>query len=297
MATRFEVALVEDQDPIRLRAAAEEALAEVGLIEGRLSLYLETSEIARINALAAHQAVRVSTEVFQLLAHCRRLYDQTQGCFDPTVGPLMKCWGFVRESGRQPGPGEIEQAMERVGMRWVELEESRSEVRFLRSGMALDLGAVGKGYAIDVAVRVLREAGIENGLIHGGTSSVYALGHQEDGRPWTIAVEAPPDSGTDSPLLLSALPLRDEALSVSAVWGKSFRTAGRRFGHVLDPRTGNPVQHTQLAAVTLPSTAESDAVSTALLTLGRPGLPVLQSCWPSMRAVVLGEDAVSVDVL
>lgn len=287
MGTRFEIAMVEDRDPMRLRAAAEEALAEIDQIEARLSLHRETSEIARVNALASQRPVRLSVEVFNLLSLCLSLSRTMEGAFDPTVGPLMRCWGFVRGTGCEPTAEALAAARDCVGAQWVEMDETKREVFFRKPGMMLDLGAIGKGYALDVAVERLREAGVVHALIHGGTSSVFGLGAQEDGRPWSVAVENPDAEVATPSRLLSVFPLEGRALSVSAVWGKSFQSGSRRMGHVMDPRSGLPVSHTQLAAVSLASATECEALSTALLTLGSAWIPSLRQQWPSAKAVVL----------
>lgn len=292
MGTRFEIAMVEDRDPVRLRAAAEEALAEIDQIEDRLSLHRETSEIARVNALASKHPVRLSVEVFNLIALCLSLSRKTEGAFDPSVGPLMRCWGFLRGSGSEPSAEALAAARNCVGAQWIELDEEKREVFFRKPGMMLDLGAIGKGYALDVAVDRLREAGVAHALIHGGTSSVFGLGTQEDGRPWTVALEKPEVEAPAPSPLLSTFSLQSQALSVSAIWGKSFQSGSRRLGHVMDPRSGLPVSHTHLAAVSLGSATECEALSTALLTLGRSWIPSLRQHWPSARAVALCEDGV-----
>jgi FAD:protein FMN transferase len=156
----------------------------------------------------------------------------------------------------------------------------------------LDLGAVGKGYAMERASELLREAGITSALLNGGTSTVCALGHPPDQEHWKIAIESPPKAGsTERPPLLATVALRDEALSVSAVWGKSFQAEGRTFGHVLDPRTGQPVNGPVLAAVVLPSAMETDALSTALLVLGEAGQEELGGSRPGLRTLVASTDS------
>ena len=163
--------------------------------------------------------------------------------------------------------------------------------------MMIDLGAIGKGYAIDCAVEVLREAGVASALIHGGTSSVYGLGHPPGAEAWTVALQGPPEqsdgrqgAGDDRTALarLPTCPLRDGALSVSAVWGKSFQSADKCYGHVIDPRSGEPAGDAVMAAVALPSTTETDALSTALLTRGQTGLPEIVRCRPEARCWVMG---------
>src|SRR5258708_29867914 len=153
MATRFEMVLHGD-DQAALRAAGEEAIAEIEQIENQISLYRPVSEIAHINARAALESVRVSPRVFALLEKAKMLTDQTDGAFDITIAPLVHCWGFMEGSGRLPSEDEIEEARGKVGMNLVQLNSRDSCVRFEREGVMLDLGAIGKGYAIERAVEV-----------------------------------------------------------------------------------------------------------------------------------------------
>jgi FAD:protein FMN transferase len=302
MATRFEIVLHGD-NPVALRAAGEEALDEIERLEARLSLFRPSSEIAHLNAGAAQGPVRVTPAVFALLQHAQQLHLESGGAFDITIAPLVRCWGFMGSSGHLPQPGELAEARASVGMSLVHLDPSDFTVRFERPGVMLDLGAIGKGYAIERAAEVLREAGVTSALLHGGTSSVQALGHPPDAEYWKIAIERPqPASGAPpaspsseppatSPGLLATVPLCDEAMSVSAVWGKSFQAEGRTFGHVLDPRTGQPAAGAVLAAVVLPSATETDALSTALLTLGAAGHDTIASLRPGMRTLLVAECA------
>ncbi len=292
MNTRFELVLSGVAEA-PLRAAGEEALDEIQRLEDRLSLFRPTSEIARLNRHAAEGPVKVSPPVFALLCQAQQLAAATDGAFDPTIGPLMRAWGFHGARGRLPEPAVLAAARACVGMNNVLFDETDFTVCFARSGVTLDLGAIGKGYAIDCAVERLREAGVTSAFIHGGTSSCHGLGTMPEGRSWTAGVFEPAAAGTsarESPTaetLLAEVPLRDESLGVSAVWGKAFRAGGQRFGHVLDPRAGEPVQRAALAAVALPSATESDALSTALLVLGEPGLETLARLRPKLRALVL----------
>jgi thiamine biosynthesis lipoprotein len=132
----------------------------------------------------------------------------------------------------------------------------------------------------------LREAGITSALLHGGTSTVYGMGQPPENEAWNIAIESPPANDA-TPQLLATVPLRDEALSVSAVWGKSFEHEGKTFGHVLDPRVGRPVSNSLLAAVILPSATETDALSTALLVVGVEGHKALGQLRPRMKTLVV----------
>lgn len=267
MATRFEIVL-HGPNPAALRAAGEEALDEVERLEAQLSLFKPTSEIARINSLAAREPVRVTPDVFALLELAAKLSKETEGAFDITIAPLMKCWGLMQREGKIPSPEELADARSKIGMGKVHLNRADFTVRFECEGVMLDLGAIGKGYAIERAAGLLREAGVTSALLHGGTSTVHAIGHPPDAEFWKVAIaesDATSPLDTRHPTLVT---LRDESLSVSAVWGKSFEAGGKSFGHVIDPRSGQPVSDSLLAAVVLPPATETDALSTALLTLG-----------------------------
>src|SRR5262249_7784850 len=171
MATRFELVLPGD-DLIALRAAGEEALDEIERLEAQLSLYRPSSEIAHVNARAAREPVRVSPSLFALLDQARRLSEETDGTFDITVAPLVRSWGFMESRGRLPSESELAEARASVGMHLVELNPDNFTVRFMRPGVMLDLGAIGKGYAIERAAQLLVEAGVSSALLHGGTSTV-----------------------------------------------------------------------------------------------------------------------------
>jgi FAD:protein FMN transferase len=267
MATRFEFVL-RGEDAMRLRAAGEEALNEVERIESQLSLYRPSSEISTINARAASERVRVSPEVFGLILHARNYWTLSNGSFDVTIAPLVRCWGFMKGNGAPPTDGEIAAACECVGMNLLELDEKLSTIHFQHPGMMLDLGSIGKGYALDLAAEVLRDAGVTDALLHGGTSTIVAHGNDFNG-PWKVAIEKPvlpaETEVTRAAEPLAILNLSNESLSVSAIWGKFFTLNGKRYGHVIDPRTGWPTEDALLGAVVAPSAMESDALSTAVL--------------------------------
>jgi FAD:protein FMN transferase len=281
MATRFELVLC-GEDESRLRAAGEEALDEIERLDAQLSAYRPDSELSGINARAASEPVRASVEMFSLLQTCASFREQTESAFDITIGPLMSCWGFVGGSGNVPDPSDLAAARELVGMQHVVLNEANRTVSFDRDGVRLDLGAIGKGYAVQKAARILREAGVESALIHGGTSSVYAVGSPPDAPTWKVAIRHPaqPDK------MLEAVELRDSSLSVSAAHGKSFTLHSVEYGHVIDPRTGAPSQNATLSAVIGPDATEGDALSTALLVLGGEWLPKLIDPARGMKGLV-----------
>lgn len=304
MATRFEIVLHGDNAPA-LRAAGEEALDEITRLENQLSLYRPGSEIAQLNARASREAVQVTPELFALLQHAQKLSTETGGAFDITIAPLVRCWGFMNANGRMPPSEEIAAARELVGMEKLLLDAGNRTVRFARDGVMLDLGAIGKGYAVERAAEFLREAGVTSALIHGGTSTVCAIGRPPEAEAWKIALDVaaelerrsptrrdygntPQRAGPEPPPFSSlTILLRDESLSVSAAGGRQFEFEGRQFGHVIDPRSGQPTDTAMFSAVALPSATETDALSTALLTLGFAGQDTISPLRFGMRTVVI----------
>lgn len=267
MGTRFEVVLAGGE-AADVRAAGEAALEEVRLLHDRLSAFAPGSVVSRLNERATEGPVAVAGDVFALLVLCRNVCEASEGAFDVTVGPLMVAWGFrVREGEAWTPPTDVELAevRGRVGMGLVELNAEARSVRFARAGVRLDLGAVAKGWALDAAAAILRERGVTSAFIHGGTSSVVAIGTPPGREGWAVHVR-----GVDRRVML-----RDSALGVSAGHGRQVVVNGEVLGHVIDPRSGRPTVGAKVAAVVGASAAMADAWSTAALVVGGvpPGLP------------------------
>lgn len=281
MATRFELVLVGTDESF-LRAAGEEALDEIERLEGQLSRFRPESEISGINAHAAARPVPLEPRLFALLERAQALSEATDGAFDPTLAPLLECWSAT--TGERPDPARLAAARARVGIRAVSLDPIARTIRFPQAGMALDLGAIGKGYAIDRAVELLRQAGVAAALLHGGTSTAYGLGAPPGAAGWRVAVREP--LGREG--FVASVVLRDRALSVSAGHGRTLGSAG--VAHVLDPRSGEPVTANLLAAVLAPSATDTDALSTALLVLGEAGLAGVVAAAGDGAALVVVRD-------
>jgi FAD:protein FMN transferase len=258
MACRFEVTL-SDEDA-RFVPEARAALDEVDRIEDVLTVFRETSEVASVNRTAAAGPIAVSPPLFALLERCRSLHAATGGAFDPTSTPLSRAWGFLAREGRLPSEEEIAAARAGVGFDKVELDPERRTVRFLAPGLGLNFGAIGKGYALDLVAAGLRAGGVPKALLSAGGSSVLAFG---EGKGFRVAVTSPRRPG-----VLAHLRMREAALGTSGAGEQFFEVEGRRYGHVIDPRTGWPAQGVLSASVVAPSAAEADALSTAFLVAG-----------------------------
>jgi FAD:protein FMN transferase len=308
MGTRFEL-VIHGSDRLHLRAAGEEALAEIARLHRQLSRFDRASDISWINAHAAEAPVVVEPRLFDLLDRCQRLSVATGGAFDITIGALMQAWSKQQRalaSGAAVDAAIWEAARQAVGFEHMRLDPARRTIAFARRGMAIDLGAAGKGYAIDAAVEVLRAQGVTRALIHGGTSSVHGLGRSPGGagfHPNAHETRAPtPTRETASGALFGdpgwpiawdapgsarrRFALHDGALSVSACHGKAFSVDGRQFGHVMDPRNGHPVVARYGAVVTGPRSFECDALSTALLVQGVSWIGALRAGFPGYDGVV-----------
>jgi len=284
MGTRFEIVL-PGEDHARLRAAAEAALDEVERLEAQLSLYREESELSGLNAGAAAGPVRVEPRLFALLEEAVRIARETGGAFDPTVAPLVRAWGFAGGGGHPADPASVAAAREATGFHLLELDRRAVTIRFRRPGVELDLGAIGKGYALERAVETLEDAGIGAALLHAGTSSIQALGAPPGERAWPVGIRDPRATEEDAPAAVATL--RDTALSVSAPHGRAFREGDRLYGHVLDPRSGEPARSALLAAVRHRSATLTDALSTALLVLGADGIELLSARFPDAALLVI----------
>jgi len=179
MATRFELVLHGD-DPVFLRAAGQEALAEIKRLHQRLSFYDPSSSISHINRNAYQSPVQINSNLYSLLKLSKEIHHLTHGAFDITIGPLMKIWGFVQGTGVWPYESQRKEALEKTGMDKLIFDDQQCTVTFQREGMAIDLGAIGKGYAIEEATTILKECGITSALLHGGTSTMTAIGVPHD---------------------------------------------------------------------------------------------------------------------
>ena len=225
-------------DAAALRAAASDALDEVDRVDRLMSHYRPESPLSRLNREAASGPVRVEPELFDFVAECLRYGRESGGAFDVTVGPLMKAWGLFEGDGRVPGARELAEARAAVGSRHVALDPVAGTIRFDRPGVALDLGGIAKGYAVDRVVALLRRRGVTAALVNGGGSSIYGLGSPAGRDAWKVKVQDP----VRRERVALTVPLRNRALSVSGASGRGFERDGVFYGHIMDPRRGSPVR-------------------------------------------------------
>lgn len=240
--------------------------------------YSDSSEITRVNQNAAVAPVEVSQDFFIVLKTALDFARLTGGAFDPTVGPLIKLWGFGKEP-RVPSQEEIEDAQKLVGWQCVILEGFTDQeaaagptVRFTKSGVRLDLGAIAKGYAADCLVDILREQGVKRASISLG-GNVYVYGKKRDGSLWSVAIRNPEKPSQNSFMLKT----QDATVVTSGAYERFFEQDGKIYGHIFDPATGFPAD-SGLASVTIVSKTSmiADALSTSLFVLGMKKIPELK---------------------
>ncbi len=265
MGTAFTIKMY-GLDRHRMQRTAAQALAEARRLDRMLSNYIPTSELSRVNQEAAEHPVQISREFFNLLAGCHEYSRASNGAFDITVGPLMKVWGFYKDSGHLPRRSEVEAALRDVGYRNLELDAANLTVEFDRAGMNLDPGGIGKGYAVDRMVAILQEHGIRSALVSAGGSSIYGLGAPPgDARGWRIRIRDPQDETRTAAQVF----LHDDSLSTSGNYEKFFWADGKLYSHIMDPRTGYPSTGARSVSVIAPRTLDSEVWAKPFYIRGR----------------------------
>lgn len=254
MASPWEI-LVAYDDAIYAGQAAQAAFEEVDRIEREISRFVATSDVAQINNLAPGVWARVGEHAIECLKAAERAHADTGGAFDVTIGPLLACWRNPDRSPRTPSDAEWAAARARTGMRLIEVDMQERRVRVHAAGIQVDLGGIGKGYAIDRAAEILKEWDIGSGLINAGDSSVYGYGRQPGQDGWPVGVGGVGEE-TAAPYRLL---LRGQSLSGSGV-----QVRGR---HIMDPRTGRPAPGKRAVWALHPSATTADALSTAFFVM------------------------------
>ena len=253
MATTFEILILHD-DAQYAKQAAWEAFDELDRMEAELSRFIENSDISRINNLAANKPLPIGLAAFECLQLSALIYNETNGAFDITIGSLLGCWLNEDRTARVPSDEELEFARQHTGTHLLRLSEADHTVELLTSPVQIDLGGIGKGYAVDKIAELLREWSVNTALIHAGYSSVFALGCPSGTKGWPVTLSNPRNRRET----LACLHLCDRALSGSGL---------QKSQHIIEPRTHQPVED-KLAAWAFASTAATaDALSTALVIM------------------------------
>ena len=248
-----------------------EVVAWVGQFEARYSRFVPDSLISRINAAAGEHWVEIDADTARLLGLCHELYFFTRGAFDPTALPLMTLWDWKAQPAALPGEDAIRAALERVG--WNKVQRRPGGIFLPHAGMALDLGGIGKEYAVDCVMNLARARGIANVMIDFG-ADVRVLGAAPGKKFWWIGLDDAAAPGQ----CWAGVALTDHACATSGDYLRHFTVNGRRYGHIIDPRTGWPVLNdVRAASVIAPSCTVAGLLSTSICILGaREGLQLIE---------------------
>ena len=265
MGTTFALVL-HGSDRQQVEQAGRAALAEAARLDNLLSNYKPDSEWSAMNRAAGREPFPVSAELFDLLSACAEYTRATEGAFDITVGPLLKAWGFFKGEGALPPPDVVRRALADVGGANVRLDARTRTVSFARPGVELDPGGIGKGYAVDRMVAILRARGVSSAFVSAGGSSLYGVGAPPgEPRGWATRIRHPHDSSRTAAEVF----LRDTSLSTSGSYEKFFRAGGTAYSHIMDPRTGFPARGSSSVSVIAPRTIDSEAWTKAYFVNGR----------------------------
>lgn len=286
MGTRFSINLwVGDKDPPAAGVAIEAALAEIERIEQIMSEWRPSSELSRLNDAAGGEPRPLSPELFEILQRSKLVSEATDGAFDPTFHGVGQLWKF--DPGSVPPTKEaIAAKLPLVDWRAIELDPNTQRGRLARPGMKIGLGAIAKGYGVDRASLILKQHGFDHHIVEGG-GDTYVSGTKA-GAPWKVGIQRP-----DGPGSIAAIPASDRAIVTSGGYQRFIEVDGKRYAHIIDPRTGWPLDEAvsaQSITVLAADATDADAYATAVAVMGPvKGLEFVEA-HPQLEAVLLTRD-------
>lgn len=282
MGTLVEI-IISERTPEQSNDASSKAFDEMQRIENLFSSHLPDSEISRINQNAGGDWVAISKETQEVLKRALYWSQKSEGAFDPTIGAAAALWNLEEIPKALPSPGTLEEAASLIDYRKLELKDGKA--RLTAKGMSLHLGAIGKGYAVDRAIEALKEAGVEAALVNaGGDLAVFG---KRKGQPWRIGLQHPrhPEK------MIAALSLENQSMATSGDYQKYFMFEGKRYHHILNPKTGSPATEASIVSATVitKSVMDADALATALFVMGPQKGIELANALDSAEAMIITE--------
>ena len=270
-------------DEAAARSAFEAVFTEFDRLDALMSVWRDGSDIQRLNAAAGEHAVPVAPDVRAVLRVARQVSDWTGGTFDVTFGALSGLWKFDHDQdNRIPDPDEVHRLLSLVDYRAVALDERAGTAYLKRKGMRAHLGGIGKGYAIDRAVDMLRRRGFRDFMIQAG-GDLYVAGHRGE-QPWRVGIRDPRGPAGRS---FAAIDLSDGTCSTSGDYERCFIKDGRRYHHILDPDLGEPARGCRSVTIVADSAMLADALSTGVFVLGPAAGMTLIERLPGIEGVIV----------
>jgi len=263
MGTRVSIQVWLDDDAAAVATAAEmlrQGMAEFDRIEAQMSTYIESSEMSRINRLAASGPQPVTPELFALLTRALEISELTEGAFDISYDSVGQLYDF--RAGVRPDPTEIAAQLPTINYRHIELDPEQQTVRFAVPGVRINLGGIAKGYAVEQVIELLAAAGVKHALANAG-GDTRILGDRV-GKPWIVGVRDP----NDAQAIFTRMALADEAISTSGDYERFFVEDGQRYHHILSPSSGAPAAGVRSVSVVGPNATVTDALSTSVFVMG-----------------------------
>ncbi len=286
MSTWVRIVVYSD-DPQRASRAIQAAFEQMSNLERELSRFQPESDVSRINRAPAGTPVAVGEGTWRVLGAAETAWQRTGGVFDVAVGPLISLWSQAAERDQLPTEEELAYARAHVGFDKVRLRPRGRQVVLTEPGMSIDLGGVAKGYIVEQALEALAEGGITSALVDAG-GDIRVLGLRGDGQPWVTAVRNP--ATEDGQPFASVLAVTDVAVVTSGSYARYVEIAGRRYTHIIDPRTGWPETSVASATVIGPDATSADALATALAVLGtEEGLALIESL-PGYECLIISAE-------
>ena len=296
MGTVFE-ATIYAPDKYVAEKTFNDVFQEINRLDYLMSNYKKESVLSELNKNASAEPANCNKELASVIEQSLQYSDITDGAFDITIGPLMKKWGFFKKKGRIPGKEELESVLESVSYKNIIIEEKTIKslaknpgtvktVFFKNPDTRIDLGGIGKGYAVDRAVSVLKQNGISSALIN-FAGNIYTFGTPPGKESWVIGLQHPRESEG----LLGTFEIKDKAVSTSGDYEKFFTIEGKRYSHIIDPRTGNPVKGIVSVTIVTGNATRADALSTGIFVLGlEKGMDLIEQL-PDVEGIIVYENA------
>ena len=273
--------------------AMELAFAEIKRIDRLMNVFAPDSEISRINQAAGKSAVQVSPDTLEVIERSLGYARLTDGALDVTVAPLMELWGFGSDLKQMPLEDDLREKLSLVDYKKVTVDKSRSTVRLESPGMKIDVSGIAKGYAVDRAIKTLKDAGIQKAMVNAG-GDIYAMNSPPGRDVWLIGVRHPRNSAD----MLGIIELKDKAVATSGDYENFFRVDGKRYCHIMDTRTGRPVEGIMSVTIVADNTAEADALATAVFPLGaEKGMKLIESLEGVDGLIVAGKEEDDMEIL
>ena len=271
------------EDETAARAAFDAVFAEFERLEAQMSTWRPGSDVLRINAAAGDRAVQVAPDVRDVLRLARQISEWTDGTFDVTFGALTDVWKFDHDQDNTiPSAEAIRARLPLIDYRQIEIDDRAGTVFLKRKGMKIHLGGIGKGYAVEHAVSILRRAGLRDFMIQAG-GDLYVGGHK-NGRPWRLGINDPRGPEGRS---FASLDVSDSTFSTSGDYARFFMKDGVRYHHILDPATGQPARLCRSVTIVSDSPVLADAIAKGVFILGPEKGMALVERLPKLGAVIV----------